>query len=194
MAQEYKVITWRDSGELQFLQFAPSGSARREYYDSKMKGDPSAFYSNEEEMIEIVLKEPKTLMWAGDMPVAGDQRLKALNIMDSVRAPGAYGYPKGSEFCKMFDYHLLKIKESGIDERIVTNYAPDPPLQIGIAEAEQLGYDALLFPIILLLLGICGAWILVILEHFITHIYVEFGRSGRNQHFRNMSAAVCQDI
>ena len=72
----------------------------------------------------------------------------------------------------MFDYHLLKIKESGIDERIVTNYAPDPHLQIGIAEAEQLGYDALLFPMILLLFGICGASILVTLEHFITHIHV----------------------
>ena len=190
MAQGYKVITWRDSGELQKLQFAPIGSARRTYYDSKMKGDPSAFYSNEQEMFEIVLKEPKTLMWSGDMPAAGNQRLKALNIMDSVRASGAYGYPKGSEFCKMFDYHLLKIKESGIDERIVTNYAPDPPLQIGIAEAEQLGYDALPFPMILLLFGIVGAWILVILEHFITRVCVEFWRRGRNQHFRNMSGDI----
>ena len=101
-------------------------------------------------MIKIVLKEPKTLMWLARMTAAGDQRLKALNIMDSVRVPAAYSYPKGSEFRKMFDYHLLKIKESGIDEKIVTNYAPDPPLQIGIAEAQQLGYDALLFPMILL--------------------------------------------
>ena len=112
------------------------------------------------------------------MPAAGNQRLKALNIMDSVRASGAYGYPKESEFCKMFDYHLLKIKESGIDERIVTNYAPDPPLQIGIAEAEQLGYDALPFPMILLLFGIVGAWILLILEHFITKVCVDLGEGA----------------
>ena len=178
MAQGYKVITMRDSGELQKLQFAPIGSARRTYYDSKMIGDPSALYSTEQEMIEIVLKEPKTLMWLPRMTAAGDHRLKALNIMDSVSVPGAYGYPKGSEFQKMFDYHLLKIKESGIDEKIVTNYAPDPPLQIGIAEAEQLGYDALLFPMILLLFGIVGAWILVILEHFITKVCVDLGEGA----------------
>ena len=164
MEQEYKVITFRDSGELQLLQFAPSGSSRRTYYDLKMNGDHSAIYSSEQEMIEIVLKEPKTLMWLPRMTAAGDHRLKALNIMDSVSVPGAYGYPKGSEFQKMFDYHLLKIKESGMDEKIVTNYAPDSPLQIGIADAEQLGYDFLLFPIVLLLIGSCGALILVIFE------------------------------
>ena len=179
MAQEYKVITQRDSGELQFLQFAPTGSARRTYYESKMRGDPSALYSTEQELINIVLKDPKALMWAARMTAVGDPRLKALNIMDSVRVPAAYAYPKGSEFRKMFDYHLLKIKEAGIDEKIVTNYAPDPPLQIGISEAEQLGYDALLFPMILLLFGICGAWILVSLEHFITRMYVASGRKGR---------------
>ena len=179
MAQDYKVITQRDSGELQFLQFAQTGSSRRAYYDSKMRGDPSALYSTEKELINIVLKEPKTLMWTARMTALGDARLKALNIMDSVRVPAAYAYPKGSEFRKMFDYHLLKIKEAGIDEKIVTNYAPDPPLQIGIAEAEQLGYDALLFPMILLLFGICGAWILVSLEHFITRMYVASGRKGR---------------
>ena len=177
MAQEYKVITFRDSGELQLLQFAPLGSSRRTYYDSKMIGDPSALYSTEQEMIEIVLKEPKTLMWLPWMTAAGDQRLKALDIMDSVRIPGAYGYPKGSEFQKMFDYHLLKIKESGIDEKIVTNYAPDPPLQIGIDEAQQLGYDALLFPMILLLVGSCGGLILVILEHLIR---ITYGKNKKN--------------
>ena len=177
MAQEYKVITLRDSGELQLLQFAPLGSARRTYYDSKMKGDPSALYSTEQELIEKVLKEPKTLMWAPWMTAARDQRLKDLDIMDSVRTPGAYCYPKGSEFRKIFDYHLLKIKESGIDEKIVTNYASDPPLQIGIDEAQQLGYDALLFPMILLLVGSCGALILVILEHLIR---LTFGRIRKN--------------
>ena len=174
IAQEYKIITYRDSSELQHLQFAPPRSARRTYYDSKMRGDPSVLYSSEQEMTKVVLREPKTLMWQPWMIAAGDKRLKALNIMDTVKTPGAYGYPKGSEFQRMFDYHLLKIKESGIDEKIVTTYAPDSPLQIGIAEAEQLGYDALLFPTALLLVGSCGALIIVIFERFTRFIIVNF--------------------
>ena len=162
----YKVITYKDSSNLQFLMLSPLGSAKRTYYEEKMRGDSSALYSSEQEMIKVVLREPKTLMWQPSMVAAGDKRLRALPILDYIDERGAFGYPKRSEFRHMFDYHLLKMKEYGIRERLSTNYEPESPLQIGIDDAEQLGYDALLFPMILLLAGGCGALLIMLLECF----------------------------
>ena len=164
MAQDYKVITYQDSAELQHLMFSQVGSGRRTYYETKMKEDPSALYVSELEMIPVILEEPKTLMWSPGLVAAGDERLKALNILDSVQLPGAYAYQKGSEFRRMFDYHLLRIKESGIRERIGTIYAPEPPLKIGVDEANQLGFDVLLFPAMVLSCGGFGGLLIMVFE------------------------------
>ena len=182
MSQDYKVITYKDSSNLQFLMLAPLGSAKRRYYDNKMRGDTSVLYSSEKDMIKIVLREPKTLMWQPSMVAAGDKRLRALPILDYIDERGAYGYPKLSEFRQMFDYHLLRLNEYGIKERLTTNYEPDAPLQIGIDDAETLGYDALLFPMMLLLVGGCGALIIVLLECF-TKMNIESSKEEKiNKH------------
>ena len=43
---------------------------------------------------------------------------KLLNIMDSVPTPGAWAYPRGSELRRMFDFHILKMKQSGVVDKV----------------------------------------------------------------------------
>ena len=76
MAGDFKVITLQDSGELQNLQFAEEGTARRKYYEARMKDDPNSLFSSVQGQIEYMLSEPKVLMWTSDWAAAGDERLK----------------------------------------------------------------------------------------------------------------------
>ena len=69
-----------------------------------------------------------------------------------------------AEFQRMFDYHLIKMKQAGLMTKIADHYIPDPPLIVGMSEASQLGYNNLLFPIIVLSFGISSAIIMVIIE------------------------------
>ena len=95
MAGDFKVISIGDSGELQLLQFAKEGTAKRKYYDTKMKGDPSTLYSSAQDMIKYMLSEQKVLMWTHSTLAVGEERLDLLNIMDSIPTPEAWAYPKG---------------------------------------------------------------------------------------------------
>ena len=103
-----------DSGELQLLQFAMEGTAKRKYYDTKMKGDPSALFSSAESMIEHMLSEPKVLVWTVRMLAArvGAEGYEPLNIIDSSPAPHASAYPKGSGmlFSATVRFHGIDIR------------------------------------------------------------------------------------
>ena len=151
------------------LQFAEEGTARRKYYEARMKKDPSSLFPSAQAMIEHMLSEPKVLMWTVDWTSAGDERLKGtsisnvhifvailntsplsvacnwklghkiaifhlvippqsghemwmvpklLSILDSVPTPAAWAYPRGSELRRLFDFHLLKMKQSGVVDKV----------------------------------------------------------------------------
>ena len=67
----------------------------------------------------------------------------------------------------MFDYHLLKMKESGVVDKLLTRYMPDPPQTIGTPDAVPLGYDNLIFPALVLSFGTCGALAIVLMERLV---------------------------
>ena len=73
-------------------------------------------------------------------------------------------YQKDSEFHDLFDYHLMKLKQAGIFDRIISRYLADPPLTIGISEANQLGYNNLVVPLIVLSFGCFGGIVILLLE------------------------------
>ena len=134
-----------------------------------MRGDPSATdFNTAQELIDMTLSRPRTLMW--DMSLLADKRMRALNILDSSISPGAFAYQKDSEFRGLFDYHLMKMKESGILDLINTDHLPEPPLVIGMTGANSLGYDNLIFPTIVLSFGGFGALIITVLERLMHHI------------------------
>ena len=179
LAGDYKVITLDDSVDLQLLKFSIPGSAKRTYYETKMKDDPSALYESEQEMIQVILDDPKVLMWLVASSAAEDKRIKPLNILDSVTLPGAYAYPKGSEFRRMFNYHLMKIRESGIRMRIEGTYLPEPPLKIGVDEAQQLGYDVILLPTMILMFGGLGSWLIAVVECLLLKCGIRLQQEGQ---------------
>ena len=151
------------------LKFAPLGTSRRRYYDAKMRDDPSTTdFETRKEMVNKLLSEPRTLMW--DDSVSVDRRMRALNIHDSSITHTSFTYQKGSEFRGIFDFHLMKMKQSGIFDRVMSRYLPDPLLAIGIAEANRLGYDNAIFPVIVLSFGSIGALLVLLVERMIRYL------------------------
>ena len=67
----------------------------------------------------------------------------------------------------MFDFHLLKMKESGVVDKLLTRYYPDPPQTFGVTDASPLGYDNLIFPALILSFGTCGALAVVLVERLV---------------------------
>ena len=82
----------------------------------------------------------------------------------------------------MFDFHLLRIKERGIRSRIFLDYVPEPPLKIGVDEAQQLGFDVLLFPAMVLSFGGFGALLIMVLEHLIRMCCSSRPKGGSQMH------------
>ena len=104
------------------------------------------------------------------MSLLADKRMRALNILDSSISPGALAFQKGSEFKGVINYHLMKMKEAGIFDRINLDYLPEPPLIIGTGEGNPLGYDNLIFPTIVLSFGGFGALIIMVLERLMHYL------------------------
>ena len=79
-------------------------------------------------------------------------------IIDGGKDRVAIGLQKDSEFTKLFNYHLIKLHESGIlDKMEKLHFSPDPVLIPSAAEIEEsykLAYDKVTFPFLVLLLGI----------------------------------------
>ena len=175
LARGYKVVTVGGSAWEDLLKLAPPGTSRRRYYDARMRGDPSTtnFYTPDE-VIDMTLSEPKTLMWDTSFYVVADKRMRALNIIDSSISHAPFAFQKGSEFQSLFDYHLMKMKQSGIFERVNLEYTPDHPLTIGVTEADQLGYNNLLFPMIVLSFGGFGALIILLLEGAMKYLATKY--------------------
>ena len=171
MANGYQIVTLKDSAWEDVLKLSPLGTPRRRYYDAKMRDYPSTRLKTQQDMIEVTLSEPKTLMWETGFYVAEDDRLKALSIRDSYMTHAPFAYQRDSEFHGLFNYHLLKMKQSGIFDKILSNYLPDPPITIGISEVKQLGYNNLVVPVIVLSFGCFGGLMILLVERMFRYAF-----------------------
>jgi hypothetical protein len=98
------------------------GTAIHSVFYNTMDGNPAAFITSLEEARERVLADNKNLYFGDSMIFFDDPRIEALKITDATIRQFGFGLQKGSEFAGIFDYHLLKMKESGVLDIIRQNY------------------------------------------------------------------------
>ena len=77
------------------------------------------------------------------------------------------GLQKNSEFTEMFNYHIFKLYEMGVMDRLKHKYVDKPNKEFGFPEAITLGYENLLFPFGFIVLGMILAASAIIVEHAI---------------------------
>ena len=110
-------------------------------------------------------------MFTNYLPFLGFTDLTSIKKMDDrVMTSLAFGMTKNSEFKELFDYHLLKLKQSSLVEKEVRRHLlNDAPLDDGmrsmvVREAESLGLGSVVFVFFIVGVGVIGALVMSVCE------------------------------
>ena len=71
----------------------------------------------------------------------------------------AWAFQRQSELLPLFNYHIHKMKQSGIIDRLRQKYLDEKNLVTSetIVDTNVLGYDNVMFPFLAFLIGLCVA-------------------------------------
>jgi hypothetical protein len=156
--QAYKVVAVDGWAAHMTLQTSAVGSAMNKvFYNNEMEGDPSAIVSTTEEAKNIALYLEKTLFFAFELVVVGDDRFIPLIINDALYFNIGWTFQKNSEFTEFFSYHLSKMNEVAILSRLSKYWTNRVSEEFGVSNAITLGYDNTMFPFCIFASGCLAA-------------------------------------
>lgn len=163
-----QTVTLKGSSIETQLQEAPPDSPLYEIYHEDMLDNPDAFHDSFPSLLNAILSDGTKAMFGPVLAISYSfDELIALNLPDSFKSIVAMGLQKDSEFTKLFDYHILKMKQSGIMDYIHDKWFDKSMASLNngdVLVAYPLNYDNLLFPSLLLSLGVLLALALAVLE------------------------------
>ena len=118
-----------------------------------------------------MLSDHKTLFFTSPVPFMSDSRIiSLLDMPERTASYGSFALRKGSESRQLFDFHLIKAKQSGLLDFTIEHWLRDgkPKAFSSTAEldVQALGFDHLLFIVLVMAAGAAGALIFAIVEHF----------------------------
>lgn len=146
---------------------SPPDSSMAKAYNSIVKKIPIYMYT---QLPKYMLETPKTATYIVPYSYLNDERFHVvMDFQERIVSSLGIGLQKDSEFKAIFDYHIDKIKESGIftkefDIWILDRKMEDKESRIFVEEPISLGYDNLFFPSSVLMLGIFASFMLMIYE------------------------------
>ena len=118
-------------------------------------------------LLKRVVTEQKTLYY-GSIAWARDHRgIKPLIIDELVKRSEAIGLQKNSEFTSLFTYHILKMEQSGLIDRIRHKWMGSADNIYGLPMPPSLGYESVIFLFALLLFGAIAAGIIIYFEFLV---------------------------
>ncbi len=162
--QGYDVVVLESSANQDYLRFASSGSDMQKVYADRIDGNSDAFVGSNEEGKQKILGMTKALYFGSVLSILGDDRYLALQITDGVEGSVAWALQKNSELTACLNYHLSQLDESGILFKMRRRWTWRASEEFGIAEAEPLDYENIMFPFCVLVISAAVALILAIAE------------------------------
>ena len=96
-----------------------------------------------------------------------ENQLIGLKIEEAYNEYEGIGLQKYSEFTELFNYHIMKLFEMGMVDRLMRKHVIKHDKEYGIAEPITLGYENLFFPFGIILLGVILAGVAVFGESII---------------------------
>ena len=135
-----------------------------------MEGNGDAFLESGAAGIQVVLNNPKLLLFDTNWWEDSYQGLVALKIQDEVPISAAFAFPKGSEFLHLFNHFLKKLREGGIVYKMNEEWSLREELNFELEPAVTLGYDNLAFPGMILLGGLMVACTITLCEKLLFQI------------------------
>ncbi len=152
---DYKLHMVKGTVFYDLFKHSKPGSVMRELFDNNLETMESSSFLEQQ-----LQRQSKAAFLASDFAFLGNKELLFLrNFDDTIVSQLAFGYQKDSDLTKLFDYHLTKIIQSGMLQKIffkwVSGAEPENrEHRIFQEEATVLGYENLSFPMLLILGGI----------------------------------------
>ena len=100
--------------------------------------------------------------------------INALNLDDKISVPVALAFPPNSEILETFSFFLLKLRETGVLQKIKKNWnlARQPKQREEMQESGTvLGFENLSFPFLILAFGTISASTLAVIENLLRKIH-----------------------
>ena len=152
----YKVIT--EDEEWEELAEAPSGSAMKEVATNHII---HLFHDEEEdEALEGFFDGQygdRVLLYGVHDPYSDDEfekQLIGLDIEEATTKYASIALQKDSEFKEIFNYHIMKLFEMGVVDRLRRKYLFRHDEDYGLLDAVSLGYENLFFPFGIMAMGV----------------------------------------
>ncbi len=167
----YKVAVGEGTAMEAFFNSAPDDSPTGKVRDSRLKVNPYNWdpgYSDK--MIQYINSNYLVSIYEPVFAYANRKEVKVLHeFREKMTSYVGFGLQKDSELKSVFDYHLIRLRESGFMSKIkkkwIGNDLPeDMTHRIYVKEPLVLGFDNLFFPSTVILIGIIGASVLSICE------------------------------
>ena len=168
--QGYHFLIWPGTNSEYYYMSAQPGSGQyKAYHEVILKDYENSQISSDQEAHLRITAEPKTLWFGSYLGFMADKRVLSLTEMqDRVVSQLAFGLQKDSEFKDVFDHLLLKMKQSGLLQKLAFQWLkggePDPMRLPYIEDAKKLGFDNLFFPVLVITCGVFISGIIVAAE------------------------------
>ncbi len=167
---EFNVISGEGAATESFYQQAPTDSAMGQIYKKRLRllnmGEGYV-----DQFVDMV-RSGKSVIYESIYPFLGHGDLRVLmGFQDKITTQVGIGLQKDSELKDLFDYHIVKLRETGFMAKMRKKWLEhDTPKdysdRIFVQEPLVLGFDNLFFPSFLLLVGIFCSVSFSLLEKF----------------------------
>ena len=166
----YQVHTRKGSSTELLLATAPEGSAMKRVYEENLKVLILKQKTKTIQRVAVMLEDPKNVIFQSMFVFINDTRIKSLvNFEEKAIVHGGIGLQKDSEFKNVFDYHIIKMKQSGLLSQWYHKWMQhgipgDMTHRIFVQASAPLGFANLFFPALVFLLGVVGGVLALLLE------------------------------
>ena len=170
IAADLPIFVIPGSIDHEFLKGAPPGSVLHDFYRhvldrGSLADDP---YSHMRE-------DPRGMFFGSASLSFALPDVRALKLSDSVGTQLAFAFPKDSEFKELFDFQTKMLRSGGLLDKLKTRWIRgDQSWRDGggggyeaaasPASIPSLGYRNLLFPFMVVSVGVCAALVSLVLE------------------------------
>ncbi|TRY72125.1 hypothetical protein TCAL_09051 [Tigriopus californicus] len=169
IGKDFQIRVVGASANSDLFIYAPVGTPMNRIYETLIKTDPNALMTpkTDDEVISMVSTNEKILYFASILPYRlPNSPVTILSLVDMVDDAQGFGFQKNSEFLELFDFHILKLEESGVARRIRSELFPIANQDVSVNAGITLGFENLIFPFLMLFVGI-GISALFVLSEFV---------------------------
>ena len=118
------------------------------------ENDYFIIYPDIESMKSALLNEEIKYVLHDAIDFQSNRSFEVLHLSDSIKYKSSFALQKESEFTQIFNYHIAKLDETGVLDTLRLKYLQKSLSVANPSKSITLGFNNVLFPFLILMLGI----------------------------------------